>query len=84
MQILIHHPAGMTPSEIYDQLDPAYKKERQCSPERLDGHLMSMKGVGIVEATDAFQDDHGQTVVRYSFTDYGLDTAKKYFPSLLN
>ena len=83
MKILIKNPDGLTPAEIYAQLEDIYKKEKQCSPVKLDEHLMSMKGVGIVEAKEATQDADGTTVVRYAFTEYGLDTAKKYFPALL-
>ena len=44
---------------------------------------MSMKGVEIVEARDSFIDENGELVVKYAFTDYGLETAQRWFPSLL-
>lgn len=84
MKILIHHKKGMTPAEIYELVDHGYKNEKQCTPQKLDDHLMSMKGVGIVEAIDAFEDEKKNTTVCYAFTEYGLETAKKYFPTLLD
>ena len=83
MQVLINNPEGLTPAEIYEKVDDVYKSEKQCSPKMIDGHLMSMKGVEIVEARDSFIDENGELVVKYAFTDYGLETAQRWFPSLL-
>lgn len=83
MKVLIHSEKALTAAEIFDKVDNAYKREKQCTITAMDDHLMSMKGVGIVEATDASLDSNGNIVVRYAFTDYGLEAAKKYFPSLL-
>lgn len=83
MRILIKNPEGLEPEEIYAKVDPKYKKERQCSVKAMDGHLMSMKGVGIVEAKSARSDASGTIILKYAFTEYGLETAKKYFPALL-
>lgn len=84
MQVLIKNPSGLTPDEIYEKVDNVYKSEKQCSPKMIDEHLMSMRGVEIVEAVDSFVNDKGSLVVKYAFTDYGLQTAKKWFPTLLD
>ena len=74
---------GMTPKELYDKLYPIYKGEKQCSEEAIDHHLMSMKGVGLVEMKNAEQDSAGNLICTYSITNYGAERARKYISEYL-
>ena len=84
MKVLIANPDGLTPDEIYEKVDDVYKSEKQCTPKRIDEHLMSMRGVEIVDTVDSYINDNDELVVRYAFTDYGYETAQKWFPSLIS
>lgn len=69
---------GLTPQQIYGKLKDNYPGEKQCQLDTIDGHLMSMKGVGLVEEKQAHFEENEELVTRYTITDYGKGKVKQY------
>ncbi|AWW25835.1 hypothetical protein ACIZ62_08040 [Acetobacterium carbinolicum] len=83
INLLIKNKEGMTPQEFHTQLKPIYGNEKQCNETAIDDHLMSMKGVGLVEVKNAVEDKDNNLVVTYAITEYGATRAQKYIPEFL-
>lgn len=69
---------GLNPYEIYEELAPDYPNEKQCQPDTIDDHLMSMKGVGLVDEKSARYNEKQQLVTTYAITDYGKGKVEQY------
>jgi DNA-binding PadR family transcriptional regulator len=80
---LLKNKEGMTPHQLHNQLKPVYGNEKQCNENAIDDHLMSMKGVGLVEVKNAVEDKDNNLVVTYAITEYGAARAQKYIAEFL-
>ena len=77
LKLLSNYPDGLDCRAIYEQLKGEYPKEKQCLPDTIDGHLMSMKGVGLVEVKDAVM-ERNKMCSTYGITAYGKERLLKY------
>jgi len=78
LKLLVSAPDGLDPDRLFQMLKDTYPNEKQCRPDTIDGHLMSMKGVGLVDVKDAVQDGDGKLVSTYVITEYGSGRLTKY------
>lgn len=78
LKLLNNKLTGLTPHEIFMELKDKYRNEKQCQPDTIDGHLMSMRGVGLVEEKNAIFDEKEQLVTTYAITDYGKSKVEQY------
>ena len=79
------HLAGdkpVTTKEIYDALYDEYTGEGQFSMDLMEDHLMSIKAVGLIEATDPYFDEDEEARYKYRIPDAGRDRTK-YLPKQL-
>lgn len=80
---LINHKEGMTPKKLHGLLENVYPGEKQCSEAAIDGHLMSMRGVGLVTIKDATIDNNGELTTIYAITEYGEGRARRFIGEYL-
>lgn len=78
LKLLSNRISGLTPHEVYQELKDKYPNEKQCQPNTIDEHLMSMKGVGLVEQKSADFDEKEQVVITYAITEYGKSKVVQY------
>lgn len=78
LHLLSQHDA-LTVREVMDALRDEYGNDGQFKPAIIEGHLMSMKAVGLLEIADVDLDDNGKLVQHYRITDYGKSRLK-YLP----
>lgn len=78
LKLLSKTEGGLTPDQVYLALHDTYEGEKQCEIDTIDGHLMSMRGVGLVDDTRADYDDDGRLVTTYTITEYGMSKVAQY------
>ncbi len=78
LQLLIKESEGLTPEQLFHKLKDSYPNEKQCQPNTIDEHLMSMKGVGLIDVKSAIFDGNNQLISTYIITDYGIARLTKY------
>ena len=78
LKLLVSTPDGLNPEQLFKMLKDTYPNEKQCQPNTIDGHLMSMKGVGLVDVKEAIQDGDGKIVSSYFITEYGSGRLAQY------
>lgn len=61
----------VTCDEVVDALKDEYGYERQYKPSLIQGHLMALVAVGIVDVDKVDFDDNDNLMLWYKITDYG-------------
>jgi len=72
--------APLSTDDIRQTLAPEYGGEGQFTPKHLEGHLLSMKAVGLVAGTAPYFDAAGDVHEKYEITDFGRSRIS-YLPS---
>ena len=49
LKVLEERGAALEPAELYEAVKGQYPNEKQCTPSAIDEHMMSMRGVGLVD-----------------------------------
>ena len=78
LKLLISKPDGLDPYQLFQMLNDTYPNEKQCQPNTIDGHLMSMKGVGLVDVKEAAKDGGDNLISTYVITEYGSGRLTQY------
>lgn len=69
---------ALEPAELYEMVKDIYPNEKQCTVKAIDEHLMSMRGVGLVEVKDAYENSNKEIISRYQLAEYGKEKVKQY------
>lgn len=72
---------------LYETLDPhavlelvqdQYSGEKYCNLSVVEGHLQSLKAVGILNEENSFLNDEGELVCVYRISEYGHSRLEGY------
>ncbi|NLN97304.1 MAG: hypothetical protein GX127_02730 [Eubacteriaceae bacterium] len=78
LKILHDDDNALTPFELYEKVKTIYPNEKQATVDALDGHLMSMRGAGLITVEKAHLTEESELVSSYKLTDYGKEKVEQY------
>lgn len=67
----LSNSGSVTCEQVVDALKDEYGDEGQFKPSVVEGHLMSLRAVGIVDVDKVDFDDNDNLMLWYKITDYG-------------
>ncbi len=67
----VSNSGSVTLDQVVDALKDEYGDEGQFKRSVIEGHLMALRAVGIIEVEKAELDDNDNLVLWYKITDYG-------------
>lgn len=67
---------GVTSEEIMKELGSDYGKEKQFKKKAMDGHLISMKALGLLDVEAVSVDENDELVTSYKISDFGTGRLK--------
>jgi len=65
--------------DIMKELESDYGKEKQFKKKAMDGHLISMRALGLIEISDVSIDEKDELIEEYKISELGI-TRLKYLP----
>ncbi len=78
LKVLEERGAALEPAELYEAVKGQYPNEKQCTPSAIDEHMMSMRGVGLVDVKDCYENADKQLICKYELTGYGKEKVKQH------
>ncbi len=78
LKVLEEKGTALEPVELYEEVKEQYPNEKQCTPSAIDEHMMSMRGVGLVDVEDCYENASKELVCKYALTGYGQEKVKQY------
>nr|WP_320026646.1 hypothetical protein [uncultured Acetobacterium sp.] len=68
--------AGVTSAEIMQELGSDYGKEKQFKKKAMEGHLISMRALGLIEVETVNVDENDELITSYKISDFGTGRLK--------
>lgn len=80
LHLLSNKKEPVTAQDIMNELESDYGKEKQFKKKAMDGHLVSMKALGLIESVDIDIDENDEFYQTYRISEFGTGRLK-YLPA---